>query len=551
MQKRVLVGNGASRSLTAFMSRRAFSRTALAALLGPAFAQWGGGVAHGQGTGAAIDVHCHVFNASDLPIEGFLRRVVFEDYSEQLEAGFGLPGPLAGLIAALVGFLDVGVITAEEELAALKSPDAGFSEPFDPFSQEAVQDLADALETVLAGNAGADAMQDPSVSDDAEAFRIALEFELSMQAPASPESGGFLGFFEEMATQVFRSGGLIGLTFRWAAFLRGSRLSIVEELQRLYAPRGEVCLFAPALIDFSAWLEDEPASSPASQIAVMEEVQSQASQRLGVLLHSFAPFDPWRQAMHARDPESPLNLAKAAVEQQGFLGVKLYPPMGFLPAKNEQSGGTLPIFAPEGLAGKIDAALEQLYEWAVAEQVPLLAHASNGNGSGPDYASRANPANWRPVLEKHPGMHICLAHFGEFLVDADHQVWEDNVGRLMADYENVFVDLSYLHSLIGNENGRAATVEGLQKFLAGNPRSAHRLVYGSDWIMLGREPGHQSYLSSFERCLRDAGFSTGEIDRVRRDNAIDFFGLSRGQRSRERIDAWRRTRGLNDLRQFD
>lgn len=543
------MGTVSTHTLAPQVSRRAFNRAALAALVAPTLSQWGGGEALAQGAVAAIDVHCHVFNASDLPIEGFLRRVVFEDYSEQLEASFGMPSPLTGLIAALVGFLDVGVITAKGELEALRSQDAGFSEPFDPFSQAAVDDLADALEKVLGGNLGPDAMQD--IPLEAEAFRIALEFELSLQAAAQPESDGFLGVFEEMAVQVFRSGGLIGQTFRWAAVLRGSRLSIVEELHKLYAPRGEVCLFAPALVDFNAWLADEPTSSPASQIEVMEEVQSQASQRLGILLHSFASFDPWRHAMHAVDKASPLDLAKVAVEERGFLGVKLYPPMGFFPTNNEQSRGTLPVFAPEGLAGKIDVALEELYEWAEEMEVPLLAHASNGNGSGPDYASRANPANWGPVLEKHPRLRICLAHFGEFRVDAEGKFWEDNVGELMARYDNVFADLSYLHSLVGTGSGRAATIEGLERILAGNARSADRLVYGSDWIMLGREPGHESYLSSVERCLRDAGFSSGAIDRVRRGNAIDFLGLSKGRPSRVRIDAWRRARGLNDLRQLD
>ncbi|WP_245490257.1 twin-arginine translocation signal domain-containing protein [Rhizobium leguminosarum] len=30
-----------------------------------------------------IDAHCHVFNASDLPTERFLRQVVLEEYPEQ------------------------------------------------------------------------------------------------------------------------------------------------------------------------------------------------------------------------------------------------------------------------------------------------------------------------------------------------------------------------------------------------------------------------------------------------------------------------------------
>ncbi|WP_322883383.1 hypothetical protein U8C37_25410 (plasmid) [Sinorhizobium medicae] len=35
-----------------------------------------------QGTAAGIDAHCHIFNASDLPVQSFLQRVIFEDYED-------------------------------------------------------------------------------------------------------------------------------------------------------------------------------------------------------------------------------------------------------------------------------------------------------------------------------------------------------------------------------------------------------------------------------------------------------------------------------------
>jgi len=68
----------------------------------------------------AIDVHCHVFNARDLPIVGFVLDVVLEGKPlAQLALG-----PLVTTIALI---LDSSSWTAEDELAALKG---GIVRPF-------------------------------------------------------------------------------------------------------------------------------------------------------------------------------------------------------------------------------------------------------------------------------------------------------------------------------------------------------------------------------------------------------------------------------------
>src|SRR5688572_20341737 len=72
----------------------------------PAIAQ-----AQARSTRRFVDAHCHFFNAADIPIRGFLERVVFEDYPETQIVGPSSFGPSLGLsvwrglIATLADFL--------------------------------------------------------------------------------------------------------------------------------------------------------------------------------------------------------------------------------------------------------------------------------------------------------------------------------------------------------------------------------------------------------------------------------------------------------------
>jgi len=62
----------------------------------------------------AIDVHCHIFNASDLPVRRFVERVVFGVYENPSQnSGKAL---LGGLVAR---FASNGAVTAAAELRQL------------------------------------------------------------------------------------------------------------------------------------------------------------------------------------------------------------------------------------------------------------------------------------------------------------------------------------------------------------------------------------------------------------------------------------------------
>src|SRR5439155_20874758 len=99
-------------------------------------------------------------------------------------------------------------------------------------------------------------------------------------------------------------------------------------------------------------------------------------------VHPFVGFDPRRELVSRKraDLKGALALAKEAVQEYGFIGVKLYPPMGFRPLGN---GATAEMTAED--AYRVDGILDELYTWCEAEQVPVTAHCNPSNEAAEEY----------------------------------------------------------------------------------------------------------------------------------------------------------------------
>jgi predicted TIM-barrel fold metal-dependent hydrolase len=475
--------------------------------------------------GRAIDVHCHVFNVTDVPVRQFIRRVVFEDYERQ--TFLPLPRWIKGLIAWLISALTKpGVITAKEELDKLNAGHSAIAElvTFDPYSSDFQEIITRSLDEVL-----------PTLDPEtARALQEALEQEL--RAGPNPPQEKITG------SQVLSSVGVIGRYFRWAGWLRSPRIRIAARINELYGRH--VGVLTPAFLDFTQWLNEKPNddSTIVDQIAVMEAVQREAQKRFGVIVHSLVPFDPWRQALdeyHNRNPTA-FDLVCDAVETKGYLGVKLYPPMGFLPTGNVSANLTYPERSADlpDFRCRIDAALERLYTWAENKDVAIMAHATNSQAAGPGYGNRASPREWHPVLRGHPNLRLNLAHFGGFR--ADPEPWEDIIGAMLASYPNLYADLSYLSEALPSapQRQRERIADKLADWIRNNPKGSQRLLYGSDYLMLGREPDHNQFFEAVEATLRKAGLQPEEWSHLARDNAIGFYGLRSGQPARLRLEAW-------------
>jgi predicted TIM-barrel fold metal-dependent hydrolase len=186
---------------------------------------------------------------------------------------------------------------------------------------------------------------------------------------------------------------------------------------------------------------------------------------------------------------------KRLIEQRGFRGVKLYPPIGYHPN---------------------DPALRPLYDYAVEHRIPVMTHCSppasvqyRGEPTermriDPETGRRLNldreqlltsftdPDAYVPILDARPALTICLAHFGgageweAFLDnpwDAGSAIGEKSwLAKIMdmiksGKYENLYTDVSY--TVFANDE-----YAYLLKVLLSDATLRGRVLFGSDFYVV-------------------------------------------------------------------
>ncbi len=213
---------------------------------------------------------------------------------------------------------------------------------------------------------------------------------------------------------------------------------------------------------------------------------------------------------YAYDPRSrSVDAVRNAIEKEGFVGVKLYPPLGFRPSGNDDPA--------------VEANLEDLYDYCTAGKgppVPITAHCSWSDGVYSNravpgvsrykeyYRDMAHPFQWENVLARHRDLKVNLAHFGgagewerRALADPPagaEKNWADAILRLMGDYEHVYTDLSF-HGILAAEYGEAYG-QALREAVRG---VEDRVLLGSDWYMSAIQGGLADYWRNFAAALPD------------------------------------------------
>jgi len=477
-----------------------------------------------------IDAHCHLFNATDLPVARFAQIVLLKDYQHR--------GPqkwweraLAAALRDIEDLLQGGVLRASEEA----NPEA---RPL--------------LEPTMALSADAE-MKLKQRQRDAERALAASD---GMDAAAACKQSGKLSPSLES---------IVG----WIRTLRSSRAGLTAALRDANAASGyQSSLLCPALVDYSNWIEEDLASPLPDQVRALGTLAARADLPP---VHGYVAFDPLRAALLRHGSATlggswdPFRIAEEALLDNGFLGVKLYPPMGFRPGGNAGSRQGYPpriedtFGGSEAVSAALDEALEDLWAFCLKHDAPVLAHAANSVGAGPDYSRRADPAYWLPVATKHPELRILLAHFGRFdSYSAGHErvddcdppfgaTWEAAFGRFVAERRDcrLYADISYLSDIFTPKD-RARARRGMEAYLKLDPGGRH-LVYGSDWVMLGIEkayPGGGGYPHRVARFLAECGLSPGEVRGIMRDNAIRCLGLTAESGARKRILSFYAKNGL-------
>ena len=351
--------------------------------------------------------------------------------------------------------------------------------------------------------------------------------------------------------------------------------------------RSEIALFTPALIDFSYWLDPrahdpndpDPTADPADvtpladQVAVMSAIAAlnrTTTADRPYAVHPYVPFCPWRQLAweqsRSRSLLSPFALGQRAVQQQGFIGFKLYPLMGFAPAGNSRQP---PSAYPARLrkldewAAGLDRVLAELYAWCVQEDVPILSHCSFSQYPSLAAGQLGSPAAWWTVLDdpRFRTLRLNLGHCGGVWDLAPERaarvrgpargLWPAEViARLGAADRppNLYADLSDFSTvdecLPGGASSPTTTAVGaLQRLVAEHPRAAERLMYGTDYMFLTLAPRSEGYLKAMRDCLAPSlGMTAHDLIG---GNAARFLGLTQASSgTRRRLDAFRKDRVL-------
>lgn len=522
-----------------------------------------------------IDAHCHVFNASDLPTERFLRQVVLEKYPEQSRIqiqGIRDPDVTDEFIRLLTRLLGADKApSADDEIAFLTRGQNARSSALsvERARASAIEDTAQHLLNLDRERRRIVTMQAPGDLSERKPLKAEKFLNFMLGDPvATLRAGEPLEPTRARAAsqRAFIREGVVGRYLNWFSLFRLYRHVLVDRLISDTSSQGfQPIMLTPALVDYDEWLFQDVDKSPLPRQMVAMDVISQrvAKAKSGPVLHGYMGFDPLREvAYRARKSKiSSLATARTALSEHGFIGVKLYPPMGFRASGNHRPYPRRTVdllgFAPDK---QLDGALSDLYKLCVELDAPILAHGYASNGSGPDYADRGDPAYWIPVFKQFPDLRVCIAHFGRFDAPSagreklpfPDRSWEWRLGEFIKANpgRNVVADISYFsEALSAGPKLRYELAGFFTRWLSEFDPGCDHILYGSDWIMLGKEAGYDHYVESINSFLRtDCELSDEVCDKIFRRNALRFMPLERGSRGRERLLGYYAKRGLDPSR---
>lgn len=368
---------------------------------------------------------------------------------------------------------------------------------------------------------------------------------------------------------------------RWADILSlGDMGEITRQMIDTFK-EDQIGLSVPLMVDFEYWFK------PSKKHPIVEQIDPMY--RDVVLpfkgrIHPFAPFDPARELAYRaklpapgdpdggpREKYSSLEMAKEAVRNKGFIGVKVYNTLGYRPLGNaDVDPHRRSIFERNGLkrymqftGEQFDEVLSELYRFCQREQVPITAHCVYGGieaypGASFDFGA---PRYWRAVLDRFPGLHVNLAHFGwsrpeeyssapssVFLERGWHAIqrrmagvpgpapdssaggdaevhWVREIAGMLAEYPNLYTDVSH-HGVTEEKN--------IPKFHAAYAAMCRdfpgviqkKLLFGIDWHVIARVDNYEAFLQRYRQVLEEGKvFNPKEMRDFLGGNALRFMGL--------------------------
>jgi predicted TIM-barrel fold metal-dependent hydrolase len=203
--------------------------------------------------------------------------------------------------------------------------------------------------------------------------------------------------------------------------------------------------------------------------------------------------------------------------QDGFHGIKIYPPFGVLPA---------------------DERLNGIYEYAVENKIPVIGHCTPDGMRGRHYKKGNNifsdPDNYKKLLEKYPKLKLCLAHFGgnteweKYLnkpwKKGDPEAWVSKIINMInlddekgnPKYPNLFVDISYA-AYYPYTRAYLKVMLGADEL----KRLRERILFGSDFYVLQADIAERNFSIGLRGDLGEEMFN-----QIARSNPRKFLNIS-------------------------
>ena len=357
----------------------------------------------------------------------------------------------------------------------------------------------------------------------------------------------------------------------WEATLTRSVDQIVDEMLETYP---KIDLFIPLMIDYEYWFENTQDTPLKSQISNVAENVKRHKGRI----HPFVPFDPARELAKeeglfnpdgvAPEKDGSLDLVVDAIQDKGFIGVKLYNSLGYRPLGNESreaEGYRKRIrvrndkmqYRLEGR--KLDEQLRRLYKYCEDEGVPITAHCQTGGIEAYPRASSdfGEAGYWRDVLQEFNDLRVNLGHFGwsqghECGYFCEGSCVKDICG-MMLTFDNLYADVS--HHGVTTWKARRQIRKGYRAmqhdFADGIDVIKQRMLFGTDWHVLKRFRNYGRFQEDYVNLLREKGFfSDAEIEAFLAGNALTFLGLRPGDKNRDRLKAFYEKHGIPEPEWF-
>lgn len=467
----------------------------------------------------SIDVHTHFFNASDASVIGYFTHSMnhqnpkFQCFLERMNE----------VLKALISIAP----TARDELIQLQALEG---QKISQDAMERVLELQDQVELARIAKEIAGKMREFGIKqefgkgfDSNKGFQSIPSDEDEIRILIDPDS-------EDVNKSLVARGQEIAGVFRFLGCMLQKRSMSLRAFQRGHGKRGVSAAFG-ALVDFDYFYDDLARSPLADQVQLHSLL---ARQSRGFMLPLIS-YNPWADI---KSGGARLRLLTEAVEKYGFIGAKIYPPVGFLPVGNTTTIGELD---PK----ELNATLKRFFLECSRLEIPVMAHANSTQGRDYEANQNSRPEVWKALINemakegKVPLLN--LGHFGGDGcngVDKESNDWPLRFAKLTEEEggQGIYGDIgnwTALRRFPANDHNCKSAADRLAEVKRKYPELEQRLMYGSDWFMMIKEIAWKDWPEDIASAMSSIKF---DLNKVFHQNAMDCFGLSPGRANRRRLE---------------